>query len=194
MESIKNASRKEKVKYINAIPGYGAKITMNNKTLDKILDLIAGGIPQDDAELPKERKGGKRRIPLGQYRSKMSIDSLDIDREKVVPRWINDVGGRIRDALEGGYQFVNDPNAKIGEDPQQSQGMGSAVNIRVGTKEDGSPQMAYLMTIDRDLYEEDQAYKQRLVDEIDESIKHGHHQSEFQDGKYIPSEGIKIKH
>lgn len=191
MESIKTMSRKEKVKYINTVPGYKAAVTMNNKTLDRILDLIERGEEQEQEKLPKERKG-RRRVPLGQHRAKMSIDNLNIDETKVQPRWINDVGGRIRDALDGGYQFVDDPNA-VGEDPQRSQGMGSAVNMVVGTHEDGRPMKAYLMTLDRELYEEDQADKQRLVDEIDEAILQGHHQSNFGDGKYIPTDGIKIK-
>lgn len=191
MESIKKASRKEKVKYINTVPGYKAAVTMNNKTLDSILDLIDKGIEQK-IDNKKDRKGRSSRVPLGQLRSKMSIDAYDVPTDRV-PRWINDIGGRLRDAQDGGYKFVKDKNVKVGDDPQQPQGMGANVNIRVGTHEDGSPMYAYLMTLDRDLYEEDQADKQRVVDQIDEAILEGHHQSSYGDGKYRPDGGTKIQ-
>lgn len=191
MESIKKASRKEKVKYINTVPGYKAAVTMKNKELDEILNLISEGKEQK-VEEGKGRKRRGSRIPLGQHRSKMNVDSLNLPSNRV-PRWINDIGGRIRDALDGGYQFTEDKNAKVGDDPQQPQGMGSAVNIRVGTHEDGSPMMAYLMTIDKELYEEDQADKQKVVDEIDRAILEGHHQSNYGDGKYRPDGGTKIQ-
>jgi hypothetical protein len=191
MESLKKVSRKEKVKYINTVPGYKASVTMKNAELDAILDMIDKGVEQETSE--KVRKGRSKRVPLGQHRSKMSIENLGIDRSKVEPRWVNDIGGRIRDAQDGGYRFVKDPHAQVGEDPMQSQGMGSAVNIRVGTHEDGSPMFAYLMTIDKELYEEDQADKQRVVDEIDDAIREGHHQSNYGDGKYRPDGGTKIK-
>jgi hypothetical protein len=191
MESIKFTSRKEKVKYINTVPGYKASVTMTNKELDSILEMIDKGIEQK-VDGKKSRKSRGSRVPLGQHRSKMSVDSHDLP-DGVVPRWINDIGGRLRDAQDGGYKFVQDKNIKVGDDPQQSQGMGSAVNIRVGTHEDGSPMHAYLMTIDKDLYEEDQADKQRIVDEIDTAIMEGHHQSNYGDGKYRPDGGTKIK-
>lgn len=191
MESIKKASRREKVKYINTVPGYEAAVTMKNVVLDAILDAIDKGVEQDAPG--KVRKGRGGRVPLGQLRSKMSIDQHELP-DNVVPRWINDIGGRLGDALDGGYKFVDDKKKIVaGEDPQQPQGMGSAVNIKVGTHEDGSPMIAYLMTIDKELYEEDQADKQRVVEEIDQAILEGHHQSDYGDGKYRPEGGTKFQ-
>jgi hypothetical protein len=193
MESLKKVSRKEKVKYINTVPGYAAAVTMKNQELDEILDLIERGEEQAKEAKVRKKRGG--RIPLGQHRSKMSVESLNLP-DSVVPRWINDIGGRIRDALDGAYKFVDDPNLagrQAGEDPLQPQGMGSALNIPVGTHEDGSPMIAYLMTIDKELYEEDQADKQRVVDEIDKAILEGHHQSSYADGKYRPDGGTKMQ-
>lgn len=190
MESIKKAARKEKVKYINAVPGYKASVTMNNKELNEILDKIDKGEEQSSSDKVRKKRGG--RVPLGQHRSKMSVDAHKLP-DNVVPRWINDIGGRIRDAQDGGYQFVEDKNIKVGDDPQQSQGIGSAVKMVVGTNEDGSPMEAYLMTIDKELYEEDQADKQRVVDEIDNAIREGLHQSNYVDGKYRPDGGTKIQ-
>ena len=122
----------------------------------------------------------------------MSADSYYIPDSKV-PRWVNDEGGRIGDALEGGYEFIQDPKAegRVGDDPLHTQGMGSAVNIKVGTRDDGSPIHGYLMVIDKELYEDDQADKMARVDEVDDAIKRGEHQSGSLDGKYSPDGGIK---
>lgn len=182
---LANMSRREKFRYLKA-KGFKVSATMKTAELDKYLDMQEP--PEDQGSVRGER-GKRSRTPLGRLRSKMSIDHLNIPKDKV-PRWINDVGNRVQDALEGGYEFVNDPNVKVGEDPMQVQGMGSAVNMKVGTKEDGSAQHAYLMVIDKELYDEDQREKARNLDQIDDAIKHGQHESNFNDGKYIPKGGI----
>jgi hypothetical protein len=189
MEIEKKMSRREKFKYLKA-KGFKVTATMKNVELDKLLDMN----DPSEQEIPETKgKARRRRVPLGTHRSKLDASSYDIPANKV-PRWVNDTAGRLRDALEGGYEFVQDPNAEghVGEDPMQSQGMGSAVNVKVGTNEDGSPLRGYLMVIDRELYEEDQADKMAKVDEMDDAIKKGSHQSDYHDGKYIPPGGIRM--
>lgn len=182
---LTNMSRREKFRYLKA-KGFKVKATMKNSELDKYLEMES---PPEDQPSMRGERGKRRRTPLGRHRSKMSIEHLDLPKDKV-PRWINDVGNRIKDALDGGYEFIRDPEVETGEDPMQVQGMGDAVNMKVGTKEDGSPQHAYLMVIDKELYEEDQKEKAAYLDEIDSAIQHGRHESNFDDGKYIPKSGI----
>ena len=54
-------------------------------------------------------------------------------------------------------------------------------------KEDGQPMRAYLMAIDEDLYQEDQAEKQKEVDQIDTHIHSGAigGTKPGQDGRYV---------
>ena len=72
----------------------------------------------------------------------------------------NDVGGRIHDAGRAGYEFVE----------EDDDGRSVKVSRRVGTNEDGSAMIAYLMEIRQEFYDEDQAVKQSRLDEIDAQI------------------------
>jgi hypothetical protein len=188
MEQALKLSRREKFKHLKAM-GIKCKANMTNKQLDALIR----GDKEEAKPTPRQKREGKKRIPLGQHRAKMDISGYDIPSTKV-PRWVNDKGGRIQDALNGGYEFVQDPEKEmdIGQDPLRRPGMGSAVNISVGVEDDGRPIKGYLMVIDKELYEEDQAFKQAQQEELMKSIREGTHQSDPHDGKYSPDGGIKI--
>jgi hypothetical protein len=182
---VTGMKRKEKFRYLKA-KGFKVRANMTNKELDALC-----GMDEPPAEQKSVRgERSKNRIPLGRHRPKLSVSSSNIPAGKV-PRWVNDKDGRIKDALDGGYEFVNDPNAKVGEDTLNARLPGNAISRQVGTREDGSPLTAYLMVIDKELYDEDQKEKLASVNAIDEAIKAGRHESRFEDGKYIPKEGIK---
>lgn len=177
-------SRREKFRYLKE-KGFKVKATMKTAELDKLLGLD---------EPPKDQtpaRGSRSRVPLGRHRQKMSVDHLNIPDNKVA-RWVNDVGNRIDDALNGGYEFVKDAKAKVGEDPLRVRGMGSAVNMAVGKNDDGTPIQAYLMVIDKDLYKEDQREKAKAIDVVDKAIKEGAFKSDYE-GKYVPKGGIQYE-
>ena len=142
-------------------------------------------------ETTKEAR--KERVPLGRMRRKMSIPDGLIPKNKVA-RWINDKSGRLQAAQEGGYTFVDDPLAKVGEGSEDGRdSLDTKISRVVGTKEDGSPLKAYLMVINKSLYDADQAEKNRHLDEIDASIRRGNVEGEVgKDGRYIPSSGISV--
>ena len=143
-------------------------------------------------EVKAVKKARKERVPFGGSRMKLSFP----EAAGKVRRWINDVGGRCQLAEEGGYDFVSDEGQKIGDTAIGSgnQDLGSRVSRIVGTMPDGSPQRAYLMEIDKDLYDEDQAEKQRKLDVIDAQIRGGNVEGRVgQDGRYIPKEGITYR-
>ncbi|MGB1214604.1 MAG: hypothetical protein ACPG4X_14665 [Pikeienuella sp.] len=136
---------------------------------------------------PRENKrqetGRRQRVPMGTPQAKLSATV----EEGYVGRWINDQGGRIIKAREAGYEFAEDQTAN-GEDKRRK--------AQVGTLPDGSPMFAYLMKIRREFYDEDQAFKQKVNDEVDATIKEGVPQgAEEQDraGFYVPDEGITMK-
>lgn len=118
----------------------------------------------------------KERVPVGikQYtlRSEHAPDK--------VGRWVNDRGDRLKRFQRGGYEFVDDPDAT-----ESSDGLGSkkckVVDKRTGEK-------AYLMEIDKDLYDEDQAAKQAELDKVDNRIKTGKINNELGSAGYTKDE------
>lgn len=143
-------------------------------------------------EESRERKTASRaeRVPLGVPRSKMSVPN----RPGFVRRWVNDNGSRLHAAQQAGYEFVDDPSLKVGDQTQtMNSDLGGAISQVVGKREDGSSMRAYLMEIPDEFYQEDQQAKQAQVDQIDQAIKTGNIEGTVGvDGRYVPNEGIKI--
>jgi hypothetical protein len=86
----------------------------------------------------------------------------------------------IERAKRAGYEFVRSDNEK--EKPQI-----------VGTNDNGTPIRGFLMRIPKEIFDEDQAAKQKEVDKVDEQIRKGSFQQGAGDNRYIPSTGIKIQ-
>ena len=82
-------------------------------------------------------------------------------------RFVNDVGSRIHQMKEAGYELVTDDDMVVGEsrvsDPT-SQGSAKRVISKDGT-------VGYLMRQKKEWYEEDQAAKQAKNDELEQSMK-----------------------
>lgn len=169
--------------------GYKAPLGMSNKDLQDCINGVAKP-PREG-----ERRRRKQRVPLGGHRSKLTIEGYDIPSNKVA-RWINDKPGRLRAAQDGGYEFVEDPDSRVqvGEEPMTGrEPLETKVSRFVGPDEQGKPMKAYLMVIDKELYEEDQAEKQKIVDETDKAIKFGMVGAQEDDKRYVPKNGIKIE-
>lgn len=133
---------------------------------------------QASHEPSREPEGRAERIPLGSHRQKLTTDQ----RPGFVRRWINDRGGRILQAQQGGWHFVAKNGAKA-----QTSDAGEGISQIVGTKEGGEPLRAYLMEIREDWYKEDQAAKQKRTDEIESQIRRGkdEHGEVGKDGRYM---------
>lgn len=190
---LSKMNRKEKFKYLKA-NGVKAKATMKTAELDVLMEKLDAFQRGDTEEKPQGLKSvreGRKRVPLGTHRQKLSVDHLNIPNDKVT-RWVNDKPGRIPQALEGGYQLVRDPSREgAGEQSLVASEVGDALSTVVGTTDSGQPITSYLMVIDKDLYDEDQDFKQKALDELDEAIQQG--LVEPGEGQYIPSGGIKYE-
>ena len=103
----------------------------------------------------------KERIPVGVKQYKLKSEHSP----NKVGRWVNDRGNRLQRFLDGGYEYVEDPDAT-----ESSDGLGSKKSKVVDSN---TGQKAYLMEIDKDLYDEDQEVKQAKLDDVDNRIKHG---------------------
>lgn len=130
----------------------------------------------------------KKRIPLGSPLKKLTASNIPAGK---VARWFNDKPGRLDAALDGGYEFVRDPKVKTGEGAADgNEDLGSMVSKVVGSEDSGTPIRAYLMIIDKELYEEDQSLKSEHLDKIDASIRGGKVQNTLGSKGYIPDGGI----
>ena len=140
--------------------------------------------PRDSS---REESGRSTRVPLGVARSKLTVAG----RPGYVRRWINDYDGRLQNAQDGGYQFVqNDTIKQIGDADidNENRDLGARVS-RVVDKTTG--QRAYLMEIKEEFYQEDQRVKIAKVEETDRRIKKG--KLEEVEGAYIPDQGRGIQ-
>lgn len=133
----------------------------------------------------------KERIPFGVPQSRLTVANQD---PNFVYRWVNDDGrGRLDRAVQGGYEFAPSETTRVGTGSADGNSdVGSKVSRVVGTQEGGAGMRAYLMRIPRDLYNEDQAAKQRQVDLIDKAIKRGDAHKSGDDNRYVPSAGISV--
>ena len=116
-----------------------------------------------DAPREKLTLNRPKRIPLHeQRRSILTAPS----KPGFVRRIVNDVGNRIERFLQGGYKIVEDKDVIIGEGVDNNQSLGTGARKGVGKGVTG-----VLMEIPKEIYDEDQAAKQRLIDEQERAMK-----------------------
>ena len=136
-----------------------------------------------DRTLPQKKFNRKKRVPLGTPHLKLNAE--EIPGKKT--RWIKDKPGRLDRALAGGWEFVRS-DLEIGEGAEPTNtDIGSAISTISGQANGGR---LYLMAIDEDMYEEDQATKQAHLDSIDNTIRRGKLQNQLGDKSYTPEGGI----
>ncbi len=114
-----------------------------------------------------------RRTPINGSRSILGVKGKD---PAYSYRIVNDVGDRINEFLERGYEVVSDSGVTVGDKrvakPSQE---GSAVKISVG-----QGTQAFLMRIKKEWYDEDNAAKNARVDALENQMK----AETRQDGNY----------
>lgn len=121
------------------------------------------------------RQNRRKRKAFGLPQYKLNLDEVTkerLNKEGLRPRWINDDGGRLNDAEEGDYVFVEHAKTKVktGSNEQEHTGR---IRKQVGTKKSGEPLYAYLMAIPEEYYREDQEEKEKVNKLVDEAITRG---------------------
>ena len=115
-----------------------------------------------------------KRTPLSR-RDRLSYGgAMDPDR---VYRFINDKDERLSQAVEGGWSFENGKD-KIG-DPRAAEG--GAIDSRV-SKPVGGGIRGYLMSIPKDLYDEDQSAKIAAIEKTEAAMKPNKAEGQYGDG------------
>lgn len=121
------------------------------------------------------------RTPLSQ-RNRISFGNLD---KNFVYRVVNDKDERLKQALEGGYEFV-ESDEKLGDERAAE---GTAIDSRVA-KPVGNGVTGYLMRIKKEWYEEDQAAKAAEVDKSEEAMKPRNQQEQGQFDSEVYGKGL----
>lgn len=113
--------------------------------------------------ISKAPSGRVTRTPVG-TRNILTVKGKDPNYEY---RIVNDVDDRITQFQEAGYELVANDAVKVGDkrvNSTTSEGSVKQMSVGQGTK-------AYLMRIKKEWYDEDQAVKQRQVNEIERATK-----------------------
>lgn len=105
----------------------------------------------------------RRRSSVGGHALKLDAPA----RPGFVRRFFNDVGNRLAEAGELGYDFVEDAGIQT-HDPS------SRINRLAGTQASGAPLKTYLMETPDELYAEGVAEKEARNAEVDKAIREGH--------------------
>lgn len=105
-----------------------------------------------------------RRTPINGTRNRLNVRGQE---PGYVYRIVNDIDDRISTFQEMGYEIVTDKTVSVGDkriaNPTQE---GSPVTVSVGQGITG-----YLMRQKKEWYDEDQAAKQKQVDDLEKSMK-----------------------
>lgn len=117
-----------------------------------------------------------RRIPMSAPQAKLATPSIP----GFHLHWLNDIPGRINQAIAAGYEFVepdetfvNPRNPGSDSAASGSSDMGSRISVVVGSDDKGNEIRAYLMKIREEWYKEDQRAAQSRVDAIDDAMRQG---------------------
>lgn len=114
-------------------------------------------------QVTTKRAERPKRIPVsGEGRNIFTIDDKDPNYQY---RWVNDKDGRIDRFLAGWWEFVRH-DVEVGDRSAESADNPDSMV----TKKVGNGVTAYLMRIKKEYFDEDQAAKQKRVDEVEESM------------------------
>jgi hypothetical protein len=128
---------------------------------------------RDKSRTQRTATNRRKRVPLH------SRDILTVHNKKPdkVYRWVKDQDDRLYRFRMAEWEFVTDKGTEVGEPTvNASKEAGSVIVKRSGADE------LYLMCIDKDLYLQDQADKQRDIDDMERAMYEQLNSS--QDGRY----------
>lgn len=108
----------------------------------------------------------KNRKPISGREQKLKMNVPD----GFVGRWVNDVGGRPADFLAAGWEFVDSASGRPVEHLPSD---GTVIRERVDKTNDNQPLYAYMMVIEEELYNQDQAAKVEALKENEKEIARG---------------------
>jgi len=113
--------------------------------------------------IAKAPSGRTQRVPVG-TRNVLTVMGKDPNYEY---RIINDSGDRVQEFMDAGYELVEKDSVRVGDKRVNSAtAEGTVAQLSVGQGQKG-----YVVRIKKEWYDEDQAKKQRRVNELESATK-----------------------
>ncbi|MEM7283309.1 MAG: hypothetical protein AAF438_16960 [Pseudomonadota bacterium] len=126
-------------------------------------------------EIKTERRRRRSDSITGRTK-RLSVDESQLDRENYEYRFINDQKNRVHSmTVLDDWDVVDSKDARL-----------------VGEGERGETIRALLVRKPKQYHKDDQAAKQRQIDEQEKAIKEGNTPSGSGEGQYVPESGIKL--
>ena len=132
----------------------------------------------DDIKTRRRAVDKKARIPFGAHRTKLQLSEQDTKRfeEKGrTVRWFNDQDGRIEAAVQGGWVFVEPEDVPslgaAGLHQENTDLNGKVSKVVSRSSKSNTPIRAYLMSIDKEWYDEDQKAKEEINAQVDRALR-----------------------
>lgn len=113
--------------------------------------------------IAKSPSGRVRRTPVG-TRNILTVSGKD---PNYVYRVVNDVGDRLQELQDQGYELVEAADVRVG-DKRVSQATPEGTKAQVSI---GGGLKGYVMRIRKEWYDEDQTAKQARIDKLEQSMK-----------------------
>jgi hypothetical protein len=113
--------------------------------------------------IAKAPSGRVQRVPVG-TRNVLTVKGKDPNYEY---RIINDSGDRVQEFLDAGYELEKEDSVRVGDkrvNKASAEGTVSQISV-------GQGQKAVVVKIKKEWYLEDQALKQKRVDELENATK-----------------------
>lgn len=134
-----------------------------------------------------EERQPRGRIPFGIPRAKLAVMG-EIPGYEIA--WINDIGGRIDEAVAGGFEFVSrkEIHLAVGAEVTPSNSdLGDRISMVVGSiKQTGAPLRAYLMKLKKEYADENRQILKDRREQRMKSIERGK-ASPLGENFYVPS-------
>jgi len=136
----------------------------------------------------------RKRATFNGTQGKMTVDFSRLDELGFHGHIFNDTPGRIQQALDVGYEFVeaNEVGSVATNVISKNTDIGDKVRFLAGSTDKGEPMYAYLMKIRKEFYEEDQAEAQAKIDVVDNAIRGGKLTGEGHTSEGFYNAGIKF--
>ena len=135
----------------------------------------------------------KVRVPFGGHRQKLQLSEADansFEEKGRVLRWFNDIDGRLERAITAGYDFVEPGEVPslgaAGLHQENSDLNGKVSKVVSKSSKSGQPIRAYLMSISKEWYDEDQRDKEEVNLQVDRALKAVDDGGQSIEGGYTP--------
>lgn len=130
------------------------------------------------------------RVPVGGLQQRLQLSEAEkkafADKNRVV-RWFNDQNGRLEAALQGGWTFVEPEDAKsVGAQQLHQENTDITGKVSKVVSRSGPPVRAYLMSINKEWYDEDQEGKEDRNRQVDQALRPTDQGGQTIEGGYTP--------